>query len=359
MAKKKTRYTMRSDGIIVASKTYDGKRKYFYGHSDPEIDKKIADFERQREEVAQHHSRLFEEIADEWWEWKQKEISPTTFNGYRVAKERAVDEFGEKHADEITPAEIYKYLDSFGRKGFSQKSVSNMLTVLKSILDEALKTGELPANPCVNLPKVKGKPKVKRKPADQSDIDLIEAHKTDGMMGRMLYLMLYTGLRRGEAIALQYKNIDYGKKLIHVKQSCAFAYGYKAIIKPPKTEAGYRSVVMLQNVEDIIPPGNDPEAFVFFPNGLPTKGSFERALTKYRGQVGIKSTPHQLRHAYATMMHSAGIDPKDMQHELGHSTIAMTMDVYTDVDPELQNKVRKKLGKHIKSQQKKKTKRCK
>ena len=358
MGKKKTRYTMRSDGIIVASKTYDGKRKYFYGHSDPEIDQKIADFERQREEESKHHSRLFEEIADEWWEWKQKEISPNTYNGYKVAKERAVEQFGQMHADEITPADVYKYLDHFAKQGYSQKTINNMAIVLKVILDEPLKLGEIAANPCVNVPRVKGKPKVKRKPAADSDIEKIEAHKADSMLSRMYYLMLYTGLRRGEAIALQYKNIDFNNNLIHVVQSCAYTPENKVLIKSPKTEAGIRTVVMLNRVKEIIPRSDNPEAFVFFPDGIPTKGSFENSLQNFKKEAGIQSTPHQLRHSFATIGHAAGIDAKDLQAELGHSTLEMTMNTYTHEDPELQKKVRKKLDKHINAQEKKKAKSC-
>lgn len=353
MAKKKTRYTMRSDGIIVFTKTYEGKRKYFYGKSDKEIDQKVAAYEAELLEQARHHSRLFEEIADEWWERKEKELSPNSINSYKIMKERAVDAFGDQYAEDVKPEHIYRFLDGFAKKGYSQKRINTTLSVTKSIFDQALISGEISSNPCVKLPTVKGKPKVKRKPATKDEIKIIEAHKTDSLMARMYYFMLYTGLRRGEAIALQQKNIDRKNKVIHVVQSCAYEFGYKPIIKPPKTEAGIRSVALLDNVAEILPESKDPEAFVFFPDGLPYKTTFERQLRNFRKANDLTCTPHQLRHSFATMGHAAGIDPKDMQHELGHTTLAMTMDTYTADDAEHLKDVRKKLNKYVKKQQKK------
>jgi integrase len=171
----------------------------------------------------------------------------------------------------------------------------------------------------------------------------------------MTYFMLFTGCRRGEAAALQQKHINREKKMATICQSIAYSNTRKPVIKPPKTEAGIREVDLYDNVLEILPEYDDPETYVFFPDGLPTKTALESGLKKYQTENGLTSTAHQLRHAYATMGHAAHIDPKDMQHRLGHSSIAMTMDIYTDLDNKYNSEVRNKFNDYIQNEVMKKT----
>ena len=56
-----------------------------------------------------------------------------------------------------------------------------------------------------------------------------------------------------------------------------------------------------------------------------------RILNRFREAYGVEATPHQLRHSYATMLHEAGMDAKDAQYILGHSSITVTEDIYTHI----------------------------
>ena len=350
MAKRKTKYTMRSDGRIAMSRMYDGKRKYFYGSSDKEVEAKAAAYEAELAEAAKHHSRQLSVVADEWWEDKQKEISPNSLNSYRIAKERAVEMFGDTDVDMITPAMVYRYLKRFQTQGYSQKVITKTQSVLKGILDYSIIEGEIESNPCLYLPPLKGKSAVKRPPASDADVARLEACKGESLMARMFYFIAYTGLRRGEAIALQWKHIDLDRKVVRVEQNCAYEYSCKPVIKKPKTEAGIRTVSLLDNVIEILPTKGKPDDYVFFPEGLPYQTTLERHLRKFRRDHEITATLHQLRHSFATMGHNAGIDAKDMQSELGHASIAMTLDVYTGEDVKHRAEVRDRLNDYVKNQ---------
>lgn len=350
MARKKTKYTMRSDGRIVKTKVYpDGTKKFFYGKSDAEVEAKEAAYDAELAAAAKHNSRKLSAVADIWWEDKQKQISPNSLNSYRVAKERAVEEFGDIDVDLITPAMVYRYLKRFEAKAYSQKVISKTQSVLKSILDYSIIEGEIDSNPCINLPVLKGKSGVKRLPASDSDIEKLEKCKAESLMSRMFYFITYTGLRRGETIALQWKHIDLENKLVHVEQNCAYEFSYKPVIKKPKTESGIRTVSLLDNVIDNLPEKGNPDDYVFFPEGLPYQTTLERQMRRFREQHKITATPHQLRHSFATLGHSAGIDAKDMQAELGHASITMTLDVYTSVDEAHRTEVRDKLNDYVKA----------
>ena len=350
MGKRKTKYTMRADGRIVLSETINGKRKYFYGSSDSEVEQKCRDYKAAL--AAAPRCRTFEQVADDYWEDKQSEISPNSFSGYHTIVERTKDEFGKELVDEITPQEVYTFLKKLAVKGYSQKVITNTKAVTKGIFDNAFIAGEISLNPCSGLPPVKGKPAQPRKRADAADMTAVDDHRFDSNISRLFFFILYTGLRRGEAVALQYKHIDKKKKTCRVEQSCAWQNS-KPVLKMPKTASGVRVVDLVDAALEVIPDGHDPEEYVFFPDGLPHKSFLERRLKEFQAAAGLTSMPHAFRHSFASMGHTAGIDPKDMQHELGHSSIKMTMDIYTDLEQQQREKVRKKLNKHVQAQRKK------
>lgn len=346
----RTKYTLRADGRIVMTKTYKGVRKHFYGKSDSEVEAKFEAYKAQVDNGRNAPIRKFSEVAEAWWEKKEPTLSPNSVSGYVVLKNRASDAFGDYPVNEITPQMVYTWLERLAAQDYSQKVIGNSKSTVKQIFDTAFVAGEIQSNPCVGLPAVKGKAKVKRVSAPQSDLDKIEASKAENNFALLSYFMLYTGCRRGEAVALQQKHVDRKNQTATICQAVAYGRNSrKPLLKEPKTSAGIRTVDLYDNVLEILPEYDDPETFIFFPKGLPTKTELEEGLRKFQSAHGIQSTAHQLRHSYASLGHSAGIDAKDMQHRLGHSTIAMTQDIYTDLEEDYNKEVREKINAYIKS----------
>lgn len=342
MRKPKSKYTIRKDGRRVATIETDTGRKYIYGHSDEEIDAKLDAIKNPPIPVV-----LFSEAADSWWADKEDKLSPNTRCGYRAIKNRVSDAFGAEGIKDITSHEIVQYLQKFAAQGYSQKVINNTRSVLSMIFDFAFINGDIDANPCYGLPVIKGKSRIPRQAASESDIEKIEKSKTENNFARLSYFMLYTGARRGEAVALQQKHIDRKRKVAHICQAVAYAETRKPVIKEPKTASGFRSVELLDNVLEILPKYKDPNTYIFFPDGLPTKTELETGLKKYQTEHGITATAHQLRHSYASLLHSAGVDVKDAQHLLGHSTIAMTQDIYTHLEESHKKDVHDKLNAYV------------
>ena len=340
MKRKQEKYTRRADGRLVRTEIIDGKRHYFYGKTDEECDAKYEAFIRPP-------VITLKTVAEAWWAKKEPSLSPNTRCGYRAQKNHIVEEFGGREVSDITPQEIIAFLQKFAVQGYSQKVINNYRSVLSMIFDEAFVAGHIDHNPCYGLPAIKGEARQPRQAASKADIKKIEASKTESNFARMSYFMLYTGVRRGEAAALQQKHIDRKRKVAHIVQAVAYAETRKPELKAPKSASGIRTVELLDNVLDILPKSSDPEAFVFFPNGLPTKTELESGLKAYQTAHGISATAHQLRHSYASMLHSAGIDVKDAQHLLGHSTVAMTQDIYTHLEEDHKKTVRKKLNDYV------------
>lgn len=355
MARKRTKYTLRKDGRIVLSDTINGERKYFYGKTDKEVEQKRDDYIRECEKHANEAAdkgRAFEAVADDWWEQCEPRLSPNTVCGYRTAKNRAVDAFGDQYVTDITGHQIVVFLQRFAARGYSQKVINNTKSVMRQILNYAFLCGDIDANPCIGIPTPKGNPRVPRKPTPPDDLQKIEESKTESLFARMSYFMAYTGARRGEAAALKQKDIDLTTRTACVARAVAYSDTRKPVLKSPKTEAGVRYLDLPDNVIEVLPHYDDPETFIFFPDGLPTKTELESGLKKYQQSHGIQSTAHQLRHAYASMLHSANIDVKDAQYLLGHSTIAMTQDIYTDLEDKRKQQVHNKVNRYVKRSRK-------
>ena len=347
MKAKKTKYTLRKDGRIVMTKTIEGKRVSFYGQTDKEVEQKYADYLKAEPKKSKPKVRTFDKVAEEWWERKEPELSPNSVSQFRSYVKELSAEFKGVAVNEVTPGLIVAYLRRLSAQGYAQKSIGNKKSIIKSILDDALIEGEIQFNPCINLPFVKGKPEVKRTAATDDDITRIEASRSDSNISRMFYFCLYTGCRRGEAEALQAKHIDWENKTAHICQTVAYVTTTPILKPSPKTYAGIRDVVLPPNLIEILPRYKDPNTFVFFPKGLPTGSQFQYAIDKYRAKLNIKCTAHQLRHAYATMLHSAGIDAKDAQELLGHSSIIITQDIYTEIESKRKKEVAAKVEEYI------------
>ena len=348
MRAKKTKYTLRSDGRIVLTKTIDGKRVCFYGQTDREVEQKYADYLKTPTQFSKPKVRTFAQCAEDWWEQKEPELSPNSVRNYKALYQIVSDEFKKTPVDEITPVLIANYLRKAAAQGYSQKAINNRKSVIKSILDNALLAGEIPANPCINLPFIKGKSKVPRRVASDADLSLIEAHRSDSNISRLFYFILWTGCRRGEAAALQSKHINRENHTAHICQTLAYSSPTPQIKPCPKTEAGDRYIYIPDKVLEIIPKYNNfPNKYIFFPDGLPKEKKFQTLIDDYRREIGLSCTLHQLRHSYATMLHSAGVDAKDAQYLLGHSSILVTQDIYTELDKNTRIRAAKQIEKYI------------
>lgn len=331
----------------MMAKTIQGKRVSFYGQTDKEVEQKYADYLKTPTQFSKPKVRAFTQCAEDWWAEKEPELAIGSVRVYRARYNEIKDAFGKIPVNEITPLDIVTYLRKLSAQNYSQKVINNKKSIIKGILDNALVHGEITMNPCLNLPTVKGKSKVERPPASDADIKAIEAHRSESDIGRMIYFILWTGCRRGEAAALQEKDIDRERMTAHIHQTLAYSSPTPQIKDCPKTEAGVRDVILPQNVLDNLPKYNNPETYVFFPHGLPKEREFQVLIDTFRAEAGIKCTLHQLRHSYATMLHSAGVDVKDAQYLLGHSSIVVTQDIYTEIDKNAKDSTRKLIENHV------------
>ena len=193
----------------------------------------------------------------------------------------------------------------------------------------------------------KGAKSQKREALTNEEIEIVN-NSTACTFGPLVYFLLYTGLRKGEALALRWKDIDLVNNIIHVSRS-VYYISNEPHIKEPKTSSGIRDVIIPNCLADKLSPKAAKE-FVFNKNGkLIDKSYFTRQWRKYTEETGLNITAHQLRHTYATLLFEADIDEKDAQTLMGHSDIKVTQNIYTHIRQSRKVATANKLNEYFKS----------
>lgn len=329
----------RKDGTYQEKiKLSDGRYKYFYGKTKAEVLKKLQSFKEEEERGA-----LFRDVAEEWWEDHEKEVVPTTHQGYSGRYKRALECFGDMPIKDITPNDILDLLNDMKKEQYSKKTVSAQKNVLNMIFNYAIISPKyvLTVNPCSAISLPSGLSKKKRNLPTNEELRIVESSEW-----LFPFFLLYTGCRRGEALALRYEDIDWDRKIIHINK----AVGYKhhiPYIKDTKTEAGCRDVILLDKLAKRLP---KKKHGLIFPNPQGEvwyESVIDKKWQKWREANGITLTAHQLRHGYATILFEAGLEVKDAQYLLGHSSAAITQDIYTHIRTERQERNADKLNKYL------------
>lgn len=318
-----SRYTRRKDGRLQKVVTTNGVKKTFYARSDREMIEKLMNHRE-----TQESGPFFRDVAEEWWTHHEPTLSPNSLRNYKPAYRRALDEFGDVRIRSITPGQIDSYLHIFGQT-HAAKTTATQLGIINQIMRYARLHQYTDSVPTDIIQVPRGLKRTIRLLPPDRDVEAVRRHIDHPIMGLFAYLLLYSGLRRGEALALQYKDIDRINKKIYVEKSLC-SYRNDPIIKMPKTEAGRREVPLVNALLDVLPEGK-PADYLFLRDGhFITDADFDTLWGWYRQETGITSSPHQLRHWFATLLFDAGIDKFEAARYMGHTTAQMT-EIYTHI----------------------------
>lgn len=229
-----------------------------------------------------------------------------------------------------------------GGGGLAPATLHRVHATLMSALNAAVRRGLLARNPAatVELPQVPRRT-VQRWTAHEAG-RFLESIRSDRW--RVLYLlMLATGLRRGEAIALRWGDVDLEEGLVAITRQLVLV-GPQVVEGPPKSQAGGRTVVLDDatlnelRLHALATGGKlDPEGHVFTRAGEPLPPAFvSRHFDRLVAAAGVpRIRLHDLRHTSASLGLAAGETLVEVSRRLGHSSIGVTADVYTHVDIEL------------------------
>ena len=187
---------------------------------------------------------------------------------------------------------------------------------------------------------------------------------------RAAMLLLYSGLRRGEATALTWADVDLKEATITVHSG----YNFKdKKIKDPKTEAGVRVVNIPKILVDYLKTQQDDCLYVLHTvkGHRMTEQAWKTLWSSYMADLNAKYgyhgeeskkrpgglpmriepfTPHQLRHTFCTLMYFAGVDVLTARDQMGHKDISVTLGIYTSLDKKFKKKKINRLDSYLKKQ---------
>lgn len=354
---KKGKYYTRPDGLKEAIRTINGKRVAFRGKTDREVDRKILEY---KEKAAT--GRTFPEVADEWEREHEAEITESSRRVYSVAARRLKEAFpGPVSA--LKPLDVKRYLTSFERQGRAATSVQIELAVLKMILSHAVLVGDIDVSPAAEVHKSRGLPQKKREALTEEQEAIVKAAGEDQTAHWWLfgYLLMYTGLRRGEALALTYQDIDRKANVIHITKKISYATGKPVVDDFLKSENGLRKVPLLPPLAKVLPKDRIGLVFPGDDGGPMSAYEIQRNWRAYCRDVGLNRvqrddagkvieefpiTPHCFRHSYATICYEAGLDPRQAAEILGDTPEVLER-VYTHLRSARRQTAAEKLAEYM------------
>lgn len=290
---------------------------------------------------------LLGEYMKKWlFQVKLNELKPSSFQSYEGTYRNYI--VGSKlemlKVYKIQSIQIQEYYNELGKtKSYSQIKKLNKL--LKSFFIYAIREGYLLRNPCDGLTIPNKEPKKEIGAIeyfDENEITELKKAIKGHFLEPLILTALGTGLRQGELLALRWQNVNLQNNTIKVQESIKKVYIFdsegnkkqETIIQKPKTSTSIRVVDIPTKLSSVLASLPHESEYVFSKNGEPI--SSKTVFGNWKKILAQNNMPHKkfhsLRHTYATMLLTNGVDLKTVQDLMGHSDITITQ-IYLHVLP--------------------------
>lgn len=297
----------------------------------------------------------FEAIAADFLETKKHNVRDTTLEQYRQHIECHLNPaLGEIKVNRVKYPEINAYMlgklealqvwqdtpkdKRTGKKAISRSTIRKTIVTLGSVLKHAARSKYCEYNPSVDLPEVpqeevrREEKRVRYFDHEQAVKLIAAADKKNQKIGTLIFVAIFTGLRQGELLGLEWPDVDLDQSVIHVRRS----FNHNKV-RDTKSEASYRTVDLgkeavrrLREWKIACPP---TERNLVFPsnvgNHINARNLYNRVYKPLLEKAELPDlTFHELRHTYATLMLDNGVDAKRLQAQMGHTTIDLIYKTY-------------------------------
>ena len=284
--------------------------------------------------------RLSQWLSD-WVQTLTRANAGTRAKYLRITQIAWVEPMGDPLIAAITHKSVAVATTRYAEK-HSPKTVRNALSVLSSALERAVKDGLIPTNPARDVQPPRAVPPTVRALTGAEVKRLLE--QLPEHYRPLVMVMAATGLRWGEATALQVRDVDVEHGHLVISRAWKQGVGSRRVAGAPKSNAAHRVVTLLGDTLAVIRPLIDGKAaddlvFTTTRGTTITHAHFHARIWKPAGErAGIEPMPgpHSLRHGHATEMVARGMPLPLLQVRLGHEDIRTTIRTYTHVTPEMQ-----------------------
>lgn len=310
----------------------DGRQKIVYGRTLAELNAAadaVRDEDRQGIKVGD--DTLVGEWAKIWIEKYKSDLRPNTQlvykNSYNI---HILPVLGDMPLRSVKPVHVREVMSRVSNK--SESLQHKVLTTMRQIFQTARQNGLMIKDPTDGVKITPHAAPEKVKHLTKEQIKTLLETVTDQKARVFIGLCLYCGLRREEALGLQWGDIQ--RNSLTVNRALAFVKNQPDPSQELKTKAAHRTVPIPEPLMEIL--RNTPKTGLYVitktDGGPMTQMAFRRLWEKVTSVVDFPLHPHMLRHTYATNLYYAGVDMRTAQYLLGHSSIQMTAQVYTHLE---------------------------
>lgn len=378
----------RADGRYQGRFTFQGERYTLYDRDLKALQKKMADAQYEMEHgIYMDAKHMTLDVFFQTWlsEIKESTVKANTLSVYQeIYKVHIAPQLGKLQVSGINKLMIQRLLNSMSKNGLSANTLAKTKAILYSVFKEAMENRMISYNPCENI--TIRRDRIERRVLSYEEQKKFLAAISGSRYEMLCILGLSTGLRIGELSGLRWSDINFEEKTLTVERTYIYLHDVKNhqmrdIFHSPKTKTSNRTIRLLDSTLQLLTlhkqkqetekaalgdkwqPIEDGEDLVFTTkNGKPVRGlNVAETLNHYVEQINQKEqiaakkegrepvvferiTPHTLRHTFATRAFESGIPPKVVQQILGHSSLEMTMDLYTHVTEDVQAREIQKLS---------------
>jgi integrase len=324
------------------------KDMWFYGSTSDEALKAREEYKRSEEKGFSRSNAPVLEYAAQWLELYRPNVKRHTFNAYQCSLENVLDPIKNRPISSITVDDMAQCIS--GLSNYSRDEITRCVSLARDVFDSAVENGLLKTNPArsksIRIPK--GKEKIGHRAIEDWERKLII--ETPHKMRAFFMVMLYAGLRPGEALAINVKrDVDFENKVIHVREAIDLLSADTPTISPGKNENAIRDVPLLPVLEETLKsiPGliisSDDGEHINFREYVNLKKMYTIHLTHVANHVKhsprikpkdwktITFTPYDMRHSFCTMCRDVGIDIKILMLWMGHSDYGIIMKIYDHI----------------------------
>lgn len=337
----------RKDGRYAKQVTVgikDGKpvKKTVYGKTIKEVEKNYRDMMLLVDKgvLLDSDNITVAELWDEWFRIKKSNVlKEQSKSVYATYQRNIMAVIGEMKIKKITRFTIESFLEPYITSGRTA-TAKQLLVALKSMFNYAVDNDIVFKNPCNDI--IVKHVSDERRALTEFEKMLIVKSNLPSKEKAFVSILRYTGMRRGEVIALQKKDIDLEHKLIHIYKIITNIDSRATLKEETKTKAGKRVVPIFKPLYPIIKDyisnlGDEDMLFLNRNGNLMNHQNVDIMVKKIRKIVGLSDeiTCHTFRHNFISECYAAGIDVLRLQQWVGHADINTTLGTYTHLEKEV------------------------
>ena len=287
---------------------------------------------------------LFSEWSELWYKGYQGQVQPSTYSAYRYTLNVLIKQFGSTPLNDIKQISINRFLNELNTRGLSHSLQSKCKAMLVQIFDAAEANDLILKNPArhAKCPKVLTMEtgKSAKDSFTEEEFELLMEYLPNDLLGNSIRVMLVTGLRTQELLALTPADIEPDGSILHVTKAVKMVDG-KAELGPPKSKRSRRDIPIPKAYRQyaIYLRENGGRIYIWTAihreNFLVGVGTFRRKYKKLLAAIpGVRCLPpHCCRHTYVTRLQKNGVPMEMIARLAGHSDITTT-DEYTHTSVE-------------------------